>query len=40
MAWLGARVFACRIVSDPGTGPACPVNVSANTSSLTRVLSS
>src|SRR5262245_25105347 len=34
--WLGATVVARRSVSDPGAGPARPVNVSANTSSLTR----
>src|SRR5262249_15210525 len=34
-AWLGAEVRARRSVAEPGVGPACPVNVRANTSSRT-----
>src|SRR5262245_9188719 len=40
ITWLGATVVARRSASDPGTGPARPVNVSENTSSLTRADSS
>src|SRR6266436_6682264 len=34
--WLGADVLARRVIADPSTGPAVPLNSSANTSSRTQ----